>query len=118
MRFVDIEQVEPPDFVFLALPAAPSIEVAARFLDAGSRVIDLGSAFRLRDRATWESVYGQAHGRWDLASGGAWSSSAFWTVWAREALRRCGEPEPDGRHGSYGRSGPPWLPSQMSRSFI
>ena len=71
MRFVDIEQVEPPDFVFLALPAAPSIEVAARFLDAGSRVIDLGSAFRLRDRATWESVYGQAHGRWDLASGGA-----------------------------------------------
>lgn len=71
MRFVDIEQVEPPDFVFLALPAAPSIEVAARFLDAGSRVIDLGSAFRLRDRAAWKSVYGQAHGRWDLASGGA-----------------------------------------------
>jgi N-acetyl-gamma-glutamyl-phosphate reductase common form len=57
----------PCDVAFLALPTAPSIEAAARLLGLGCRVIDLGAAFRLRDRATWESVYGQAHSRWELA---------------------------------------------------
>jgi N-acetyl-gamma-glutamylphosphate reductase len=38
------------------------------FLTAGARVIDLGSAFRLKDRATWERVYGQEHPAWSLAS--------------------------------------------------
>ena len=35
--------------------------VAARFRKAGARVIDLGAAFRLQDRGTWERVYGQEH---------------------------------------------------------
>jgi N-acetyl-gamma-glutamyl-phosphate reductase common form len=85
MRFVDIEEVEPPDFVFLALPTAPSIRVAARFLDAGSRVVDLGSAFRLRDRATWESVYGQAHERWDLAREAVYGISELHETGIRKA---------------------------------
>ena len=55
------------DAVLLALPTAASIEAARRFLDAGAKVIDLGAAFRLRDRATWERVYGQAHPEWSLA---------------------------------------------------
>ncbi len=55
------------DVVFLALPTQASIRAAARFLALGARVIDLGSAFRLRDRATWERVYGQEHGHWALA---------------------------------------------------
>lgn len=54
-------------FVLLALPTGASIEVAARFLEAGARVIDLGAAFRLQDRDTWERVYGQAHAAWSLA---------------------------------------------------
>jgi N-acetyl-gamma-glutamyl-phosphate reductase common form len=55
------------DVAMLALPTAASIEMAARFLDRGARVIDLGSAFRLSDRAVWESVYGQQHTNWALA---------------------------------------------------
>lgn len=55
------------DVVFLALPTDASINESARFLSMGAKVIDLGSAFRLRDRATWESVYGQTHGNWVLA---------------------------------------------------
>jgi N-acetyl-gamma-glutamyl-phosphate reductase common form len=67
LEFVDLESVPVPDFVFLALPTAASIGVAERFVTAGARVIDLGSAFRLRDRALWERVYGQAHTAWPLA---------------------------------------------------
>jgi len=67
LRFVALEDVDPPNYVFLALPTAPSIGVAARFLASGSRVIDLGSAFRLKDQATWERVYGQQHENWNLA---------------------------------------------------
>jgi N-acetyl-gamma-glutamyl-phosphate reductase common form len=69
---VDLPLIHPDDAsacdaIFLALPTEASIEAAAKFLDQGSRVIDLGAAFRLRDRATWESVYGQTHGQWELA---------------------------------------------------
>jgi N-acetyl-gamma-glutamyl-phosphate reductase common form len=66
--FVDINTVDTPDFVFLAVPTDASIDMAARFLESGSRVIDLGSAFRLKDRKTWETVYAQRHGRWDLCT--------------------------------------------------
>lgn len=55
------------DVVFLALPTKASIEVTERFLDRGAKVIDLGSAFRLRDRETWERVYGMTHPSWGLA---------------------------------------------------
>jgi N-acetyl-gamma-glutamyl-phosphate reductase common form len=41
--------------------------MATRFLDTGAKVIDLGSAFRLRDRETWERVYGMPHPAWNLA---------------------------------------------------
>jgi N-acetyl-gamma-glutamyl-phosphate reductase common form len=66
LEFVRLEDVQTPDFVMLALPTGPTIEVADRFLKAGSRVIDLGSAFRLKDRETWERVYGQRHAAWPL----------------------------------------------------
>lgn len=67
ITFIHPDEATPCDCVFLALPTAPSIDAAARFLDAGSRVIDLGSAFRLNDREIWESAYGQPHSRWDLS---------------------------------------------------
>jgi N-acetyl-gamma-glutamyl-phosphate reductase len=66
LHFVRLEEVKTPDFVLLALPTGASIEVAARFLQAGARVIDLGAAFRLHDRPTWERVYGQPHTAWPL----------------------------------------------------
>jgi len=66
LHFVRLEDVKTPDFVLLALPTGASIEVAAQFLQAGARVIDLGAAFRLQDRPTWERVYGQKHAVWSL----------------------------------------------------
>lgn len=55
------------DVVFLALPTAASLEVADRLAAQGSRIIDLGSAFRLKDRALWERTYEMPHTCWNLA---------------------------------------------------
>ena len=55
------------DIVFMALPTEASVDIARRYLDTRARVIDLGSAFRLRDRDTWERVYGMTHPSWSLA---------------------------------------------------
>lgn len=66
LNFVRLEDVSEADFVLLALPTSATPEIAERFLKAGSRVIDLGSAFRLRDRETWERVYELRHPQWSL----------------------------------------------------
>ena len=66
LHFVRLDDVKTPDFVLLALPTGASIAVAVRFLQAGARVIDLGAAFRLHERPTWERVYGQPHTAWPL----------------------------------------------------
>ena len=66
LHFVPLENVKTPDFVLLALPTGASIAVAGRFLQAGARVIDLGAAFRLHERPTWERVYSQPHTAWPL----------------------------------------------------
>ena len=67
LEMIHPDAATPCDVAFLALPTAPSIEAAARMLAQGCKVIDLGAAFRLEDRATWESVYGQSHPHWPLA---------------------------------------------------
>jgi N-acetyl-gamma-glutamyl-phosphate reductase common form len=66
VRLIHPDEASPCDVVFLALPTAASIEAAAKFSQLGCRVIDLGAAFRLRERATWEAVYGQQHSQWSL----------------------------------------------------
>lgn len=60
------DNLPPCDVVFLATPTKASIQAARRFLDSGAKVIDLGSAFRLKDRETWETVYGMEHSDWPL----------------------------------------------------
>jgi len=55
------------DVVFLAVPTAAALDAAARFVELGCKVIDLGSAFRLADRSLWEAVYGIKHSQWALA---------------------------------------------------
>jgi N-acetyl-gamma-glutamyl-phosphate reductase len=62
------EEATPCDVIFLALPTGESIEVAANFLIKGCRVIDLGAAFRLKDRAIWEAIYGLKHAEWGLVN--------------------------------------------------
>ncbi|MEM9621284.1 MAG: N-acetyl-gamma-glutamyl-phosphate reductase [Pseudomonadota bacterium] len=55
------------DVVFLAMPTAATPAAAAAHRAQGARVIDLGSAFRLANRTTWETVYGMQHPDWSLA---------------------------------------------------
>lgn len=66
VNLVHPDKATPCDVVFLALPTAESIQVADDFLQKGCIVIDLGAAFRLKDREIWEAVYGQEHPRWGL----------------------------------------------------
>ena len=61
------EQATACDVVFLAVPTDVSLDAAARFIELGCKVIDLGSAFRLSDRALWEATYAIDHSQWDLA---------------------------------------------------
>lgn len=61
------DQATACDVVFLAVPTDVSLEAAAHFIELGRKVIDLGSAFRLEDRALWEATYGIDHTGWELA---------------------------------------------------
>ncbi len=49
------------DVAFLALPHGVAMALAPRLLAAGTRVIDLGADFRLRDPAAYREWYGQEH---------------------------------------------------------
>lgn len=64
---IDPEQATACDVVFLAVPTRVSLDAAARFIELGCKVIDLGSAFRLADRSLWESTYRLDHSQWALA---------------------------------------------------
>ncbi len=72
VKLIHPDKATPCDVVFLALPTAASLEAAARFLDAGAKVIDLGAAFRLKDREIWETVYGMRHSHWELTEEAAY----------------------------------------------
>jgi N-acetyl-gamma-glutamyl-phosphate reductase len=47
--------------VFLATPAAVSMELAPAMLEAGAKVIDLSGAFRLADATTYQRWYKEEH---------------------------------------------------------
>ncbi|MEN8184988.1 MAG: N-acetyl-gamma-glutamyl-phosphate reductase [Myxococcota bacterium] len=67
LGFISPEQATPCDAVLLALPTAAAIRSAAHFVERGTKVVDLGAAFRLTDRSLFERVYGQHHDAWALA---------------------------------------------------
>ena len=67
LRTIRPEDATACDVVFLALPTDAALAAAEPLLAAGSRVIDLGAAFRLDDRALWERTYGRPHPCWSLA---------------------------------------------------
>jgi N-acetyl-gamma-glutamyl-phosphate reductase len=54
------------DVVFLALPHGAAIEAAPALLEAGTRVVDLGADFRLKEPASYLRWYGAEHGAKDL----------------------------------------------------
>lgn len=68
LRFVREEETAPCDAVFLCTPARESMAKAPRYLGEGAKVVDLGSDFRLKDRAVFERVYRAQHSCWELVA--------------------------------------------------
>jgi len=66
VKILHPDEAPPCDIAFLALPTRESIQYAQHCQEQGSKVIDLGAAFRLKDRETWENIYNQPHTAWEL----------------------------------------------------
>ncbi len=61
-RALSIEDaIEKCDLVFLSLPHTVSMDVAAKFLKAGKKVIDVSADYRLKDTAVYEKFYKVGH---------------------------------------------------------
>jgi N-acetyl-gamma-glutamyl-phosphate reductase common form len=67
LRFIKPEEITPCDVVFSALPSGQIMTLAGSLIESGTKIIDLGADFRLKDRAIWEQVYGKIHADWRLA---------------------------------------------------
>ena len=67
VRFVKPEQTTPCDVVFFALPTGLTTELSKKFIACGSKIIDFGADFRLKDQEEWENVYGKKHPDWKIA---------------------------------------------------
>jgi N-acetyl-gamma-glutamyl-phosphate reductase common form len=66
LRFVREEEAGPCDVAILCTPSRESMTKAPHYLERGAKVIDVGSDFRLKDRALFERVYKAQHVCWDL----------------------------------------------------
>lgn len=67
LKLVPPENLAPVDVIFFAAPTGFAMGQAKELLAQGAKLIDLGSDFRLRDRAEWERLYKREHACWDVA---------------------------------------------------
>jgi N-acetyl-gamma-glutamyl-phosphate/LysW-gamma-L-alpha-aminoadipyl-6-phosphate reductase len=61
LKFCAVEELEPCDVLFLALPHGRSSEQIEHFANLAERIVDLSADFRLRDTAAYEEWYGKPH---------------------------------------------------------
>lgn len=61
LRFTSLEQLEPCDVLFLALPHGRAAESIERFADLAERIVDCSADFRLRDPDEYARWYGHEH---------------------------------------------------------
>lgn len=61
LKFTAVEELEPCDLLFLALPHGRASEQFEQFTSLAERIIDLSADFRLRDVALYEEWYGKPH---------------------------------------------------------
>jgi N-acetyl-gamma-glutamyl-phosphate reductase len=85
LRFSKEEDASPCDVTFLCMPSRESMGRAARYLEQGSKVIDLGSDFRLKNREVFELVYRVTHSNWDLVSEAPYGVTELHRAAIREA---------------------------------
>ena len=68
LQFSREEDTAPAAVTFLCMPSRESMTRAERYLRQGSKVIDLGSDFRLKDQRVFEQVYQVKHAAWGLVA--------------------------------------------------
>lgn len=61
LKFCAVEEVEPCDLLFLALPHGRASEQIEHFAALAERIVDLSADFRLRDAALYADWYGKEH---------------------------------------------------------
>lgn len=61
LKFSAVENLEPCDVLFLALPHGRASEQIEHFASLAERIVDLSADFRLRDAAAYEEWYGRPH---------------------------------------------------------
>ncbi len=61
LKFSSIDQLEPCDLLFLALPHTESASKIETFASLADRIIDLSADFRLSDADNYQTWYGQPH---------------------------------------------------------
>jgi len=66
LKFIKPEETTECDIVFAALPAGQIMKIAPGLLKSGTKIIDLGADFRLKNKAIWEEKYGMKHENWSL----------------------------------------------------
>jgi N-acetyl-gamma-glutamyl-phosphate reductase common form len=84
LRFVREEEGGACDVVFLCTPSRESMTRAPLYLARGAKVVDIGSDFRLKDRAQFERVYKAEHVCWELVQEAPYGATEL----HREAIRR------------------------------
>nr|WP_253938712.1 N-acetyl-gamma-glutamyl-phosphate reductase [Hahella sp. HN01] len=57
----DVEELSKCDLVFFATPHGVALEMVPQLLAKGTRVVDLGADFRIRDAELWSRWYGLPH---------------------------------------------------------
>jgi N-acetyl-gamma-glutamyl-phosphate reductase common form len=67
LKFIKPEEVTACDVVFAALPTGQIMKQARDLLESGTKVIDLGADFRLKNQCDWEQIYGKLHADWELS---------------------------------------------------
>jgi N-acetyl-gamma-glutamyl-phosphate/LysW-gamma-L-alpha-aminoadipyl-6-phosphate reductase len=61
LRFTSLDELEPCDLLFLALPHGRAAESIDRFAGLASRLVDLSSDFRISDPTAYRRWYGRDH---------------------------------------------------------
>jgi len=84
LTFTPHAELEPTDFLFLAMPHGESMTRLPEFLTRAGKLVDLSADFRLRDPAAYRTYYGVEHPRPDLLAQSVYGLPEL----HREAIRK------------------------------
>lgn len=66
INLIQPDKVTPCDVIFVALPTGQAMGMAKDWLSEGTKIIDLGADFRLKNKEDWERIYEKQHICWEV----------------------------------------------------